>query len=106
MNFFKEYYRWIHAKYVNWGTLASQICFVLYLCDAMDEHVHIEVIAAQAARTYPNSFLTRIDKKKVPDTYIVAMVLKEAKSSRWRYAKGNCMIMGTPHLGTPCVRKF
>lgn len=74
---------------MNWGSLASNITFVLYVCEAIKEFIQIEDIAEQAARTYPGSFVTKIGKRKVPDTYIIVMALKEAMASNFRYVRGD-----------------
>ena len=76
-------------KKVVWGTFVPKITFVLYLCNAIKEYIDTEIIADQASRTYPDTFLTKIGKKKIPDTYIIVMALKEAKSDKWHYARGD-----------------
>lgn len=76
-------------KNIDWGTFVPKITFVLYLCNAIKEYIDTEIIADQASRTYPDTFLTKIGKKKIPDTYIIVMALKEAKSDNWRYVRGD-----------------
>ena len=82
-------YRYSSEKDINWGELVPEITFVLYLCGADKEHIDTKIIADQATSTYPNIFLSEIGKKKIADTYIVVMTLKEAKSNSWRYVKGD-----------------
>lgn len=89
MDIFPLKYGCSSEKDINWGNLVPEITFVLYLCNAIKEYIDTEIIADQAARTYPNAFLTKIGKKKIPDTYVIVMSLKEAKAKNWRYARGN-----------------
>lgn len=73
----------------KWAQLVPQITFVLYLCDAIRERETLEVIADQAARTYPNSFVTRVGGKKVADLALVLLTLNEAKKREWGNLAGN-----------------
>lgn len=73
----------------KWARLAPEITFVLFLCDAIRKRETIEVIADQAARTYPKSFVTRVGGKKVPDLALVLLTLNEAKKREWGYLAGN-----------------
>jgi len=67
------------------GTFVPEITFVLYLCGAIKEYDDTGEIAIQAARTYPDTF----SFMGGPDTYLTVMALKEAKSTKWRYARGD-----------------
>lgn len=89
MDFFPLKYGCLSEKDINWGALVPEITFVLYLCGADKKHIDTGIIADQATSTYPNTFLSEIGKKKIADTYVVIMALKEAKSNGWRYVKGD-----------------
>lgn len=81
--------RYSNEKEVDWSTFVTKVTFVLYIC-GIKKYIDTEIIADQAARTYPDTFSMNIyNKKKVPDTYIIVMALKEAKSSKWRYVRGD-----------------
>ncbi|MDD5557883.1 MAG: hypothetical protein PHN82_11665 [bacterium] len=81
-----EITRWSHR---SWDELAPKIAFVLFLCGAIRKSVYTEQIAEQSAATYPDLFRSQIGGKKIPDTYIVEMALKQAKLKRWGYANGD-----------------
>lgn len=89
MNSYSIKLRALSEKNVDWGPFVPEITFALYLCGANEEYVDTEIIADQAARTYPNTFTTKIGKKKIPDTHIIVMALKEAKSNNWHYVRGD-----------------
>ncbi len=73
----------------NWPQLVPQITFILFLCDAIRYRETIEVIAEQAVKTYPKSFVTRVGGKKIPDLALILLTLKEAKKRKWGYLAGN-----------------
>lgn len=80
----------LHRKQrANWSRLVPEITFVLFLSDAIKDRQPIEVIAEQAARTYPKSFLTRVGRKEVPDLALVLLALGEGKKREWGYLAGN-----------------
>lgn len=74
---------------INWNSLACNVTFVLYLCNGIKKYIDIEIIAEQAARTYPNSFVTKIGKRNIPDTYAVVKALETVKSINFRFVKGD-----------------
>jgi len=88
-SYFINLLRYSMKKRIDWGSIVPKITFVLYLCNAIKAYIDTEIIADQASRTYPDIFLTKIGKKKIPDTYITVMALKEAKSDNWRYVRGD-----------------
>jgi hypothetical protein len=80
----------MHRKQrANWSQLVPEITFVLYLCGAIRERETIEVIGEQAVKTYPNSFITRVGGKKVPDLCLILLTLNEAQKRKWGYLAGN-----------------
>lgn len=83
------FYKQSHKKRGRWGALASKITVVLYLCDGAKKFVPTEIIAAHAAKTYPGSFVTTINNRKLPDTYPVVKALEVARGPRWHYVRGD-----------------
>ena len=83
------FYKQSHKKRARWVALASKVTVVLYLCDGARKYVPAEIIASHAAKTYPEAFVTKINGRKLPDTYPVVRALEKATSPRWRYAEGD-----------------
>jgi len=65
------------------------MAFVLLKCKAIYERSSIDDIAAKAAATYPASFETHFDRRKIPDLALVLLTLNEAKKREWGYVAGN-----------------
>jgi len=73
----------------NWCELVPEITFVLLKCRATYERAHIREIADEAVATYPGSFETRFDGRKIPDYSLILLSLSEAKKREWGYAAGH-----------------
>jgi hypothetical protein len=73
----------------NWSELVPEMAFVLLKCKAIWERSPIDDIAAKAAATYPASFETNFDRRRIPDLALVLLTLNEAKKREWGYVAGN-----------------
>jgi hypothetical protein len=73
----------------SWSELVPEIAFVLFKCRAIRERSPIRDIAEEAAATYPASFETYFDRRKIPDYSLVLLALNEAKKREWGYAAGD-----------------
>jgi hypothetical protein len=69
--------------------LVPEITFVLLKCHARYERAHIREIAEEAVATYPGSFETYFNGRKIPDYSLILLTLAEAKKHAWRYAAGD-----------------
>lgn len=83
------FYKQSHKKRGRWVALASKITVVVYLCDGASKYVPAEIIASHAAKSYPDSFVTTINGRKIPDTYPVVKALERASGPRWHYLEGD-----------------
>src|SRR5882724_7095307 len=70
----------------NWSELVPEIAFVLLKCRAGYERAHIREIADEAFATYPGSFETHFNGRKIPDYALILLTLTEAKKRGWGYA--------------------
>jgi hypothetical protein len=73
----------------NWSELVPEIAFVLLKCRAGYERAHIREIADEAFATYPGSFETHFNGRKIPDYALILLTLTEAKKRGWGYAAGD-----------------
>jgi hypothetical protein len=73
----------------NWSELVPEITFVLLKCHARYERAHIREIAEEAVATYPGSFETYFNGRKIPDYSLILLTLAEAKKREWGYAAGD-----------------
>jgi hypothetical protein len=58
-------------------------------CHARYERAHIREIAEEAVATYPGSFETYFNGRKIPDYSLILLTLAEAKKREWGYAAGD-----------------
>jgi hypothetical protein len=73
----------------NWSALVPEIAFVLLKCRATNERTHIREIADEAIATYPGSFETFSNGRKVPDYALILLTLTEARKRSWGYVAGD-----------------
>lgn len=85
-----------HSKDERYGkidlkTLSSLVTYALYISGGKTKYIPLAKITGAAVMTNPEPFTTRIDHKKVPDTYSVAKALKNAANETSPYLRGNCV---------------
>jgi hypothetical protein len=72
----------------DWTRRVPEVTLLLWICRATRSRTFIEEIASQALITYPRSFVTTIDGKRVPDLALLLLTLNEAKKRKWGYVAG------------------
>jgi hypothetical protein len=73
----------------NWSELVPEITFVLLKCRAVYERAHIREIANEAVTTYPGTFETYFNGRKIPDYSLILLTLTQANKREWGFIAGN-----------------